>query len=83
LNPSFKPPTPISDTLKTQIFDQYLANPTVNDVRSLATRYGMSIKRVDAILRLKGLEAHWQKVSTFHPDTSGSLLAVIMMSNID
>jgi len=38
-----------------------MANPTVNDVRLLATRYGMSIKRVDAILRLKGLEAHWEK----------------------
>jgi len=61
LNPSFKPPTPVSDTLKTHIYDQYMANPTVNDVRSLATRYGMSIKRIDAILRLKGLEAHWEK----------------------
>lgn len=26
----------------------------------------MSIKRVDAVLRLKGLEKHWEKVSCFH-----------------
>ncbi|KAI0073951.1 hypothetical protein K474DRAFT_1666025 [Panus rudis PR-1116 ss-1] len=38
-----------------------MANPEFNSVRSLAERYGLSIKRVDAILRLKGLEAHWKE----------------------
>lgn len=62
LNPTFKPPTPVSDELRTLIYTQYMANPAGNGVRALASRYGLSMKRVDAILRLKGLEAHWQKV---------------------
>jgi predicted xylose isomerase-like sugar epimerase len=41
-----------------------MANPDANSVRNLASRYHLSIKRVDAILRLKGLEENWIKVST-------------------
>ncbi|CAL1694580.1 unnamed protein product [Somion occarium] len=61
LNPSFKPPTPASDELRSLIYTQYMANPEGNSVRALAERFGLSIKRVDAILRLKGLEEHWKK----------------------
>ncbi|EGN93182.1 hypothetical protein SERLA73DRAFT_146090 [Serpula lacrymans var. lacrymans S7.3] len=61
LNPSFKPPIPLSDTLRTLIYRQYMADPKMNSVRALATQYHLSIKRVDAILRLKGMEAHWAK----------------------
>ena len=39
-----------------------MANPKASSVRSLASRYHLSIKRVDAILRLKGLEKSWIKV---------------------
>ena len=39
-----------------------MANPEANSVRNLASRYHLSIKRVDAILRLKGLEENWIKV---------------------
>jgi len=39
-----------------------MADPEANSVRSLAGRYHLSIKRVDAILRLKGLEKSWIKV---------------------
>ncbi len=39
-----------------------MANPEANSVRNLAGRYHLSIKRVDAILRLKGLEESWIKV---------------------
>ena len=39
-----------------------MANPTENNVRALSQRFGLSLKRVDAILRLKGLEAHWEEV---------------------
>ena len=39
-----------------------MANPTANSVRELAGRYYLSIKRVEAILRLKGLEESWKKV---------------------
>ncbi|KAF9643950.1 hypothetical protein BDM02DRAFT_3122702 [Thelephora ganbajun] len=61
LNPSFKPPTPLSDARRQHIFDQFILDPKVNNARALASRHGISIKRVDAILRLKGLEASWKK----------------------
>jgi len=38
-----------------------MSNPEANSVRELAGRYHLSIKRVDAILRLKGLEESWKK----------------------
>ena len=39
-----------------------MADPQANSVRALASKYHLSIKRVEAILRLKGLEQHWVKV---------------------
>lgn len=42
-------------------------NPTANSVRNLSGRYHLSIKRVDAILRLKGLEESWLKVCPLCP----------------
>lgn len=62
LNPTFKPSAPVSDQLKTIIYEKFMANPTQNSVRLLAELHGLSMKRVDAILRLKGLEQHWKKV---------------------
>ena len=47
------------------MYKQFMANPETNSVRNLASRYHLSIKRVEAILRLKGLEAHWIKVRNF------------------
>lgn len=40
-----------------------MADPERSSARNLAERYGLSIARTDAILRLKGLEAQWRKVS--------------------
>ena len=39
-----------------------MGNPKTNSVRSLAGRYHLSMKHVDAILRLKGLEESWVEV---------------------
>ncbi|ETW86864.1 hypothetical protein HETIRDRAFT_244643, partial [Heterobasidion irregulare TC 32-1] len=61
LNPSFQPPTPVSESIRNTLYRQFMANPETNSVRNLASRYHLSIKRVEAILRLKGLEAHWIK----------------------
>lgn len=61
LNPSFKPPTPLSDARRQLIFDDFILDPEVNNVRALASRHCISLKRVDAILRLKGLEASWKQ----------------------
>ncbi|KAG2118122.1 uncharacterized protein F5147DRAFT_670011 [Suillus discolor] len=38
-----------------------MADPEANSVRALAARHHLSIKRIDAILRLKGLEQSWKK----------------------
>lgn len=39
-----------------------MTNPELYNVRVLSERHGLSIQRVDAILRLKGLEDSWKKV---------------------
>ncbi|KAG1813195.1 eukaryotic mitochondrial regulator protein-domain-containing protein, partial [Suillus subaureus] len=63
LNESFRPPPPVSDALCTHIYFSYMADPEANSVRALAARHHLSIKRIDAILRLKGLEESWKKRS--------------------
>lgn len=75
LNPSFKPPTPVSDALRNTLYKSFMANPNANSVRSLASRYHLSIKRVDAILRLKGLEESWIKVCLPLPSFPSQILA--------
>jgi len=70
LNPSFKPPTPVSNALRNTLYQSFMANPKANSVRNLAGRYHLSMKRVDAILRLKGLEESWIKVC--HPSLASS-----------
>ncbi|KAL4070541.1 eukaryotic mitochondrial regulator protein-domain-containing protein [Scleroderma citrinum] len=61
LNPSFKPPTPLSDALRSQLYQSYMTDPETNSVRALSSKHNISLKRVDAILRLKGLEEAWKK----------------------
>ena len=62
MNPSFKPPPPLSDAVRTKIYREFMQNPKINSVRFLSQRYHISMKRVDAILRLKGMEVAWIKV---------------------
>lgn len=64
MNPSFTPPPPLSDELRQQIYEDYMKDPIKNSVRSLSQRHHLSLKRVDSILRLKGLEYSWYKVCT-------------------
>ncbi|KAJ7508568.1 eukaryotic mitochondrial regulator protein-domain-containing protein [Mycena galericulata] len=56
MNPSFKPPTPISDAIRSRMYADYMLDPETNSIRALSQRYHVSLKRVEAILRLKGLE---------------------------
>ncbi|KAF7302924.1 hypothetical protein MKEN_01254800 [Mycena kentingensis (nom. inval.)] len=60
-NPSFQPPAPISDNLRTQIHAAYMRDPLKNSVRVLSQRHHVSLKRVEAILRLKSLESFMVK----------------------
>jgi hypothetical protein len=39
-----------------------MSDPQANSVRNLSGRYHLSMTRIDAILRLKGLEESWVKV---------------------
>ncbi|PVF99866.1 hypothetical protein CPB86DRAFT_265014 [Serendipita vermifera] len=58
-NPTFKPPTPISDKTKTQIFNLHLRDKISE--QELSQRFGLGIGRIKAILRLKKLEQLWMK----------------------
>ncbi|KAF8507981.1 eukaryotic mitochondrial regulator protein-domain-containing protein [Hysterangium stoloniferum] len=61
LNPTFKPPTPLSDAVRSAVYEMYVSNPARNNTHAVSTRYGISIKRIEAIIKLKSLEAQWKK----------------------
>ncbi|KAL1748933.1 eukaryotic mitochondrial regulator protein-domain-containing protein [Schizophyllum fasciatum] len=56
MNPSFRPPPPISDGKKELMWTLFHQDPDANSQLALSRKFGVSLKRVDAILRLKGLE---------------------------
>ncbi|KAI5124118.1 hypothetical protein M0805_000931 [Coniferiporia weirii] len=60
MNPSFRPPPPVADKTKNLIYDRFMSNPKKFNVRVLSVAFGISLKRIDAILRLKGLERSWK-----------------------
>ncbi|KAJ1301494.1 hypothetical protein OPQ81_008750 [Rhizoctonia solani] len=77
-NPTFKPPPPLSDVIKSSIYDRYLTilQPAVSKseahsqaIRTLSEQFGISIARVEAIIRLKQYEKQYQKVNTHNEDT--------------
>ncbi|KAJ3178197.1 hypothetical protein HDU87_003749 [Geranomyces variabilis] len=55
MNPYFKPLPPLSDETRASIFRLYLEDPQQWTPRALAEHFGLSIVRVQAILRLKAL----------------------------
>ncbi|PVU97285.1 hypothetical protein BB561_000619 [Smittium simulii] len=55
-NPYFQPKPPMSDLLKNRIYKDYLFNPRINTPRVLGGKYKTSIKRIEAILKLKAIE---------------------------
>jgi hypothetical protein len=59
-----------------------MANPETNSVRNLASRFHLSIKRVDAILRLKGLEENWIKVRALSSVSPASGFGRMMFTKI-
>ncbi|KAG0165255.1 hypothetical protein DFQ28_009032 [Apophysomyces sp. BC1034] len=54
-NPLFRPRPPLSDESRQKIYDAYKANPEIS-VRQLASKFYLSLKRVEAILKLKAAE---------------------------
>ncbi|GAA6052698.1 hypothetical protein JCM3770_007180 [Rhodotorula araucariae] len=67
LNPTFNPLPPLADSIKTKIYNAYLHNILLKDatdsqvVRAVSTRFGVSMDRVRAIIRLKELEKRWKE----------------------
>lgn len=55
-NPWFVPQVPVSDKIKTAIYDTYKRDPKYWSPRSLALKFKLSTVRVEAIVRLKHLE---------------------------
>lgn len=65
LNPSFDPPPPIAQSQKRNLWKLHQSDPA-NTVRVLSGKYGISMERLRAILRLQALETEWnRKVSIF------------------
>ncbi|KAJ1725200.1 hypothetical protein LPJ53_000623 [Coemansia erecta] len=58
LNPFFRPRPPVPDKVKEAIYADYLKAPERNTPRLLGEKYAISIKRVEAILKLKAIEHH-------------------------
>ncbi|KAF9932533.1 hypothetical protein FBU30_007972 [Linnemannia zychae] len=56
MNPLFKPTPPISDATKEEIYRLHRSDTSKHTPRQLGTTYNISIKRVEAILRMKHLE---------------------------
>ncbi|KAJ4472527.1 eukaryotic mitochondrial regulator protein-domain-containing protein [Lentinula edodes] len=64
LNRSFVPPPPISDKQRSEMYRLYMLDPEKYGVRALSQKFHVSLDRVDAILRLKGMENAWVKGNT-------------------
>ncbi|KAG0737202.1 hypothetical protein G6F57_012961 [Rhizopus arrhizus] len=55
-NPLFQPRPPLSDATKQEIYEAFVSDSENWTVRKLATKFGISLKRVEAILKLKSTE---------------------------
>ncbi|KAJ2077662.1 hypothetical protein H4R24_005000 [Coemansia sp. RSA 988] len=74
LNPAFRPRSPLTDQIKEAIYKKYLNDPLRNTPRVLGEIYKVSIKRIEAVLKLKAIEYHMVKHEDFKPQkkfTSG------------
>ncbi|KAI9311535.1 eukaryotic mitochondrial regulator protein-domain-containing protein [Dichotomocladium elegans] len=55
-NPLFQPRPPLSDQRRQEIYETFAANPEDWSIRKLATKFGISMRRVEAVLKLKESE---------------------------
>ncbi|GAA5805438.1 hypothetical protein HPULCUR_010954 [Helicostylum pulchrum] len=55
-NPLFQPRPPLSDARRQEIYNTFESDPENMTIRKLATKYGVSLKRIEAILTLKASE---------------------------
>ncbi|OLY80021.1 37S ribosomal protein S35, mitochondrial [Smittium mucronatum] len=57
MNPYFRPRPPLADSVKVQMYNMYINDPRKYTPRLLGQIFKVSIKRVEAILKLKAIEA--------------------------
>ncbi|KAI9255693.1 eukaryotic mitochondrial regulator protein-domain-containing protein [Phascolomyces articulosus] len=55
-NPLFQPRPPLTDATRQEIYETYTENPEDWSIRKLATKFGISMRRVEAVLKLKETE---------------------------
>ncbi|KZO92753.1 hypothetical protein CALVIDRAFT_567054 [Calocera viscosa TUFC12733] len=60
-NPSFRPPTPLSNADRNTIFAAWQRQPGEVTVRELSAKYGISLDRINAVIKLKQYEVDWLK----------------------
>lgn len=60
-NPLFRPRPPISDAQRQKLYDTYLSDPEAWTIRKLATKFNISIRRTEAIIRLKENERQMEE----------------------
>ncbi|KAJ3413650.1 hypothetical protein HDV05_007718 [Chytridiales sp. JEL 0842] len=63
MNPYFQPTPPLSDSVKDEIYQLYMEKPAEMTPLNLAKKFGISIIRVQAILRLKALEKKYEETN--------------------
>ncbi|KAI8390995.1 eukaryotic mitochondrial regulator protein-domain-containing protein [Radiomyces spectabilis] len=60
-NKLFKPRPPLSDARREEIYNTYISDPEQWTIRQLATKFSLSLKRVEAILKLKAAEKEMEQ----------------------
>ncbi|RUS27004.1 hypothetical protein BC938DRAFT_483839 [Jimgerdemannia flammicorona] len=56
MNPLFSPNPPVTDSLREQIYENYMYDSALPTPRMLGAKFKLSIRRIEAILRLKAHE---------------------------
>lgn len=57
MNPAFDPPPPVSQRYKDALWQLHSKDPVTFNMRLLSERFGLTLERTHAVLRLKALEA--------------------------
>lgn len=63
-NPTFRPPPPLSNDLQNVIADRHHAGENLGQ---LSQAFGISKARIEAVLKLKELEARYKRQVSFFP----------------
>ena len=86
LNPMFRPQPPVSETVKASVIQDW-QNGT--GLRQISTKYGVTLERVEAILKLKQVRDRWTEEVSHYPTTTStqagpalSLARSYMMPNL-